>query len=235
MQTRHKATTLAAALLLLIAGAVPSQAEDVWGCEVPLFVQQGSIDANVMILFDNSGSMNHMLYHRDYDSNTVYAGAFDPVRNYFINGDGHYAPVNVPNRPAAAVETTPTALLVRSFNASGRYRGNYLNWIFYTATDEQRDWIPTWARIHVAQSVVADIIARSDRVRFGLTIFNFNDGGQVVAPCGTDKAQLIDTVLHIVGNSWTPLGETLEDVLDVDAVVLHRVIASRRTRSRIVR
>ena len=69
MRHLNPATGLVALLLL----TAPAAAQ--LGCEVPLFVQEGSIDANVMILFDNSGSMNEAMYHPDYDADVTWTGA----------------------------------------------------------------------------------------------------------------------------------------------------------------
>jgi type IV pilus assembly protein PilY1 len=212
MFTRH-AIRSGLVLLLLTSLAPGVLAQD---CEIPLFVQQGSVDANVMIVFDNSGSMNHAMHHPDYDPFTVYAGPYDANRTYYCYGDGEYAPNQVSGRPAGAWHSEPRVWLIRSYNQVGRYEGNYLNWLFYNADDDQRDWTyhNSTTRIRVAQNVVRDIIERSQRVRFGLTIFNFSSGGQVIAECGTDEDDLVDTVMHIEGNSWTPLGETMETVLN---------------------
>lgn len=205
-------------LALLLAALLITPAAAQFACEVPLFVQQGSIDANVMILFDNSGSMNEPVFHPDYHHETQWAGPFNSAQNYMINSDGMYAPINIPGRPAAANQVTPQAPLVRSFGSGsayrGRYVGNYLNWIYYHATDEQRATLPQVTLIMVAQDVVADIVDRSDRVRFGVTIFNGANGGTVIAPCGTDKATVIDQIRNITANAWTPLGESMETILN---------------------
>jgi len=207
--------TLALLTVCLLAVA-PASAQ--FECEIPLFVQQGSIDANVMILFDNSGSMNEAVFHPDYDASVDWTGPFNLNNTYFINADGPHAPINIPGRPAAANQATPLAPLVRSFGDGwafrGRYRGRYLNWIFYHATDEQRASLPQQTLIEVAKDVVIDIVDRTERVRFGITVFNFATGGTVIAPCGTDKASIITTISNITANSWTPLAEAMETVLD---------------------
>ncbi|MEZ4389180.1 MAG: PilC/PilY family type IV pilus protein [Candidatus Krumholzibacteriia bacterium] len=211
MQTRN--LTPLASLALLLALTAPLAAQD---CEVPLFVQQGTVDANVMILFDNSGSMNEVMFHPDFDRYTVYPGPFVSERMYYISSDGDYGPRNVPGRPSAANQTTPTVRMISGFHQQSRYVGNYLNWLFYNATDEQRAWTITnsTTRMHVAHEVVRDIIQRSERVRFGLAIFNYDNGGRIIAECGTSEADLVNTVMNIEGDSWTPLGESMEDVLD---------------------
>ncbi len=202
-------TMLMGGLALLLAGLLPAAAAAQAGCEVPLFVQQGSIDANVMILFDNSGSMNEAVFHPDYDPSIAWAGPFAQATSYYISTTGTYRPNTIPGRPAAANQNTPNAPLVRSDGQQGRYRGRYLNWIFFHATDEQRASLPQRTLIQDAKDVVIDIVDRTERVRFGVTIFNGDNGGLVVAPCGTDKASIITTISNISANSWTPLAESL--------------------------
>ena len=211
MNAYHIRRTTALALLLFTATTADAQTE----CEVPLFIQSGTVDANVMILFDNSGSMNEAMTHPDFDTYVTYAGPFERNRTYYIATDNNYSPRSVPGRPAAATQTTPLVYLVDSFNnQDGRYRGNYLNWLFYTATNAQRAAAPRICRIDVAHAVVSDIIARSEHVRFGLTRFNGETGGTIIANCGTNKTTLINTVNGIQADSWTPLGEAMETILN---------------------
>jgi len=149
---------LCGAALLMFGGAVPHALGQ--ACQTPLFVQEGSVEANVMILFDNSGSMNHAIHHPDYDPNTVYAGGYNSSSNYYVSKDG-YVVKNGGRK----------AYLVKSYNQSGRYEGNYLNWIFWHATEEQRDTLPRVTRIMVAHEVVSDIIANSEGVRSAMELW----------------------------------------------------------------
>ncbi len=70
--------------ILVLAGSVPAMAAP---CEIPLFVKQGLSGANVMILADNSGSMNAAMYDSRYNPNTVYSGNFSTNSTYFISSD----------------------------------------------------------------------------------------------------------------------------------------------------
>jgi type IV pilus assembly protein PilY1 len=212
---KTNACRLAAMVAAALAFATPVAAQD---CDVPLFIQSGTIDANVMILFDNSGSMNEAMTHPAFNTYTTYPGPFVRNTSYYIANDNNYTPKTIPGRPGGANQNTPTVYLYDSFNnQDGRYRGNYLNWLFYTATNEQRAWVSAAAnrrcRIDVAHAVVSDIISRSEHVRFGLTKFNGETGGTIVATCGADKTTLINTVNNIQADSWTPLGETMETIL----------------------
>jgi type IV pilus assembly protein PilY1 len=187
-------------------------------CEVPLFVKQGAVDANVMILFDNSGSMNEAMFHADYDPNVVYGGSggsttlrFVPGTIYNVGTDG----LRSAHSFIGALPSTPTAYLVNSdAGQNGRYYGNYLNWVYFNATATQRDAIPRVTRVQVAKLVTTDIIKRSRNVRFGLTRFNNDDGGTIVANCGADTVTLRKAVNLLAATTWTPTGETMEDILD---------------------
>lgn len=205
---------LAAAAMVLL-GAAAGSAQD---CEVPLFVKQGTVDPNVMILFDNSGSMNEAMFHPDYNPNIVYTGAngstttrFTPTTTYNVSTSGNRTPRNF----SASLPSTPSAYLVTSDRGqSGRYIGNYLNWVYFHATAAQRGAIPRFTRVQVAKMVMTDIIKRSRNVRFGLTRFNTDDGGTVVYNCGRDTTTLRQTINNIAATTWTPTGETLEDILN---------------------
>jgi type IV pilus assembly protein PilY1 len=182
-------------------------------CEFPLFIQQGSVDANVMFLFDNSGSMNEAIAHDAYDPNRRYTGTLDPDRTYYVASDGTYSRRSF----KTGAPTTPTAYLVDSDGTQdGRYFGNYLNWIFQYATSAQRSAIPRFTRIQMAKAAVNDIITNmSTNVRYG--VWNFNDdrpSTSALAPMGTDPATIISRVNAMEGDSWTPLGETMAAIAD---------------------
>ena len=199
-------TALVLAALLLPAAA--SLAQD---CEIPLFVQQGLQGANVMILADNSGSMNQAIYHLDYDPETSYSGNFNGAYDYYIASDGNRTPRNF----NYYWPSSPSILLVNSDNGEdGRYPGNYLNWMYFHATEAQRLTIPTVTRIQVLKVVLEDVIDTSQRLNFGLTTFNLYDGGNIIAKCGTNPTSIIATIRGLTANKWTPLGESLETILD---------------------
>lgn len=207
---RHGKTVFAISLALVAAtGALA------FDCEVPLFVQQGSLDANVMILLDSSGSMNSVVYHSDYDPGATYVGPFDETRDYYIWSEGEYRDWDISGHPGGMTGTT-AIWAIRGTDGPGRYIGNYLNWLFYHADDTQRSWTYTNSicRMQVARLVVREIIERSQRVRFGLMCFNFDDGGDLRAPIGTDQDDIIAEVMATAANDWTPLAESMEDVLD---------------------
>ncbi|TFG49048.1 MAG: hypothetical protein E4H38_05540, partial [Gemmatimonadales bacterium] len=156
-----------ALIILVLVALIPSLAP-AQGCEVPLFVQQNLTGANLMLLVDNSLSMNAATYHVGYDPGTAYSGRFNTESTYYVNTDGWRTPRNF----NWTWPSTPSAYLVNSDNGqNGLYSGNYLNWIFEHATDEQRDEIPRVTRIQVLKTVLSDLIYRSSRLRIGLTVF----------------------------------------------------------------
>ena len=77
------------AMAALTAPTAASAQED---CEVPLFVKQSSGGANLMVLADNSFSMNLAIPHEDYDKNVAWSGDFWTDAIYFVAQDGSYAP-----------------------------------------------------------------------------------------------------------------------------------------------
>lgn len=199
LDSRWKGALAAAVLSVVLAAPVGA----VMLCQTPLFIQEGAVDANVMILFDNSGSMNEAMYHADFDPFTVYSGPYGTETIYSVGSTGWYY-----------INGRYAYLVMAPGGYSGRYSGNYLNWIFYNATTEQREGIPRVTRMDVAHEVVYDIIDRSDNIRFGLANFYTSSGGYIRQECGSDKDDLLRAVTQIYGTTWTPLAETMEDVLD---------------------
>lgn len=198
---------LVAVLLSVLAPSVAPAQE----CQTPLFVQQSLLGANVMIMADNSGSMNTIVFHKGYDENIDYTGDFGTNTTYRISSDDFRSP----NSFNAAWPMFPIAYLVNSDGGQdGQYPGNYLNWIYYHATIVELIEVPKVTRIQVLKEVLADIVDRSEKLDFGVTIFNGQTGGTVIAPCGTPRDEIVTTIKGITANSWTPLGETLETVLD---------------------
>ncbi len=206
-----KRTRWPLALIVVLAVAVTAVMAPAQDCEVPLFVMQSMTGANVMILADNSGSMNEGVYSLDYDPNVVWSGNFSTGSTYFIGHSGNYAPDDF----SWGWPSSPSIYLVDSDNGQyGRYNGNYLNWMYFHATPTQRANIPAVTRIQVLKAVLNEIITRSQRLNFGLTIFQYDHGGSVIGDCGVNETSLHAQINGITANTWTPLGESMETVLD---------------------
>jgi type IV pilus assembly protein PilY1 len=208
--TRKK---LLPSLLIAVFIAVPlwtatTQAQG--SCETPLFLQQNSVDANVLLIFDSSGSMNDAMYHDAFNPQVTYSGSFDPATRYTVSYPGNYRPSDFDWRWT----NTVSAYLVNSdFGQPGGYLGNYLNWVYYNATSTQRAAIPVVTRIQVAKAAVNNIVLNAYNIRFGVMRFNGDAGGRLVAPMGTDPTTVAANVNSIAGEDWTPLAETLVSAL----------------------
>ncbi len=75
-------------------------------CTTPPFLTQ-AVAPNVLILLDNSGSMNEFAYKDTYNSTTRYYGYFDASSNYTYN----------------------TSLHAFEKSSTGKWNGNFLNWL----------------------------------------------------------------------------------------------------------
>ena len=206
-------SVVAASLVGAVVGVLSLQTAQAAVCELPLFIQQGNVDANIMFLFDNSGSMNEAIAHDAYDPTRRYTGTLNPDTDYNVNSSGTYSRRSF----KAGAPTTPTAYLVRSDGGqAGVYSGNYLNWVFQYATTVQRNSIPRFTRIQMAKAAVNDVINNmSSNVRYGVWTFNDrNPSSTPLASLGTAKATIISRVNSVVANGWTPLGETLAAIAD---------------------
>ena len=208
---RYVITTLLLGMIMsVLTIPIDTIAEEM--CEVPLFVMQNSGGANLMILADNSFSMNMVINHEGYDKDSVWPGEFDNDATYFVAKSGGFEPNDFNINYAAS----PTLYLVNSDNGEdGRYSGNYLNWLYYHATENQRNTAPTVTRIQVLKLVLNNIVDRSDQLRIGITVFQkSNDGGNIIGPIGKSHVALQAIISGITANAQTPTGESLESILD---------------------
>lgn len=194
------AFSLASLTLLLLAADARSQ------CDIPLVSQQVSTPPNVMIAMDSSGSMTTPMLHPDFDDATAWSGRFASASTYAVGATDLYAP----DQFFTGGETSPKVRLATGLHGrAARYEGNYLNWLYYHATDEQRADAPAVTRQEVQNAAVKYIMGQSGNLRFGITKFNGETGGTVVAPCGSSSAVLEAAVDNMVADGYTPLAETL--------------------------
>jgi len=209
---RTTASTLILAAILTASLWIPVSAQFARTCEVPLYIKQSSTDANVLILFDTSGSMNEIVHLPGYDPAVSYSGNFSSTRTYYASTDGWFEPQDF----SWTFPTTPSAYLVESDGGkSGQYPGNYMNWLYFHATAAQRALsIGHLTRIQTAKVAMSDVVSNVDNVRFGIWEFNGGSGGREVTSPTTNKATLLADINGRVGDSWTPLAEALEDMHD---------------------
>ncbi|MFQ5513572.1 MAG: pilus assembly protein [Myxococcota bacterium] len=186
-----------------------------------------SVPPNVMILFDNSGSMNHHLWDDDFDPNILYSSCLTPsatgTRTYF------FSPSNGSSFQASCKGQVRTIYTDTTTSSWTRYDYNYLNWLFQASTtsamlaDE-----PQQTRLQAAKQTINAVIdtvnpddpgepfGYHEKVRFGLAQFMSGSkpkGGFVKVPI-TDgnKTTVMSAISNMVGNTWTPLSETLVDI-----------------------
>ncbi len=202
-------TVLGLALVAMIATVSAGHAQyTTGGCDYPLFVASGVSDANIIILFDDSGSMNEAIYHPNFDPNATYSGGFCGDCMYYAGG-GTYT-----------INGRTADLTSSDGGQSGRYIGNYLNWIFWHASSAERASLPQVTRVQVAKVAVKQIIDENPAFRFGLSVFaddvTYNGTGNtgIYAPLGTNHATLKTDVDNIVAITSTPIAPTMLEVYD---------------------
>lgn len=198
---------LALAALLMAPVAAAAQ------CDIPLISQRISTPPNVMILLDSSGSMNGVMYHPDYDQKTLWSGGFDWDTNYKVSSAGTYTPSDFLS--SAGADTTTTAELVSGLHGrNGEYLGNYLNWVYFHATPEQRAAIPKVTRQQVANTAVKAVVNSAPGVRYGLARFNGDTGATILSNVGEGIAALETQVDAMVASGYTPTAEALVDIME---------------------
>ena len=194
--------------------------------DTPLTVST-SIDPNVMILIDNSGSMEHVIWHEDF----VEAGNYGNWRyrcgsNWCdLNEGSTYYPSNLGQstcnsgykRFRLGDSSTYKCLKIPQPNGSSstRYLGNYLRFLadtFANNTDLTQGQIPNDYRMNVAREVSKDLVQNTPGMRFGLSNFNNNQGGVIRADCGSGVSSMVSTIDTLTASTWTPLAESLYEV-----------------------
>ncbi|MFO7709687.1 MAG: PilC/PilY family type IV pilus protein [Desulfobacterales bacterium] len=220
---------LLAALLAtaLCAGALRADDTEIYGT-----VTNPDIEPNVLIIFDTSGSMattdvpgdpynpsaTYTCGSCSYSSNAVYYRRY----NYYT---GQYwwdlFTGSINNINCGSIKTALLSqgyaegyIYSTSFACGGStYRrlriGNYLNYIASGVGYSQ-------SRISVAKQVLTDLIATTDNVRFGMMVFNPDQGGRLVAPLdsvnnSSHRTALLSAVAGATPSGWTPLAETLAE------------------------
>jgi type IV pilus assembly protein PilY1 len=175
-------------------------------CNVPLVIGSAGADANVLILLDSSLTMNEALVSSAYNPGTRYSGNFSRTSSYDVSVSDSLTPRHF----NSTWPNTPKAYLVASDQGEpGTYTGNYLNWVYFTATAAQRAAIPVVTRIQASKAVVTTVLANITGCRFAIEIFNGSTGGNIIGPFGTSVATLQSLVNGVRANSYTPLAESM--------------------------
>ncbi len=208
------------AMILMVISTISGWADDT---EIYGTVTNPDLEPNILIVFDSSGSMStEDVPGTPYDPATVYAGSYstDAVyERYWSWGSWSFQwrvfADDVEDLNCTWIKDDLLAqgyaygrIYSSSYACGGSRRrlrmGNFMNY-------DESGIGETKSRIEVAQQVITDLVNNTTGVRFGLMKFNWDQGGQLVAPCGTDKSTLITEIGNINADGWTPLAETLAE------------------------
>ncbi|SCY68721.1 hypothetical protein SAMN05216233_11681 [Desulfoluna spongiiphila] len=209
MRIRH--TWWLVTLVLLISG--PALADDtaIYG------TQPVTLEPNVLIMFDNSGSMSTKdVPAEPYDSATVYSGAYETHAVYHRkNQNWKKLTDHVDNIVCEPVKNDlkengfdKDNLRTKDLTCGGNQRrmrtGNYMNY-------ENSSFSENRTRLSVAKEVVTGLLSDVTNVRFGLMVFHSSQGGYVRDTCGTTNSTISSHISGLTAETWTPLGETLAE------------------------
>lgn len=219
------------AAVLALTGVIASLAMAAVS-QIPLFLINTS-QPNIMILLDNSGSMNIIMQHAAFDPTASYSGGFDNDRTYYQTTNNGYHYISTGNdyirddKTGNFTRNGVTIKLPLPYDDT-RWSGSYLNWLFYHASSSQRSTVSTDAalqktRMQTARGVISNLVKSVSGVRFGLAKLNVDgydrfdnkltDGGGIVRTCGDLTSTNVDTSVNgISAETWTPLGEALSEV-----------------------
>ncbi len=220
MNNAIRKTLMATAVAGTLATAGPLQAEPLAISEIPLSVSS-SVQPNVMLLIDDSGSMD----------NIIWAEGFDPTVSYPYWGGGYWSSTSgnvhlssLPEYYGAGGNwfrgyRNGSYKYLRLPDPVGyentRYSGNYLNYLFSTYdnwTDLSDGDIPDDYRMNVARDVARQIVTETPGMRFGVSSFNYSQGGSIDAECGAPESELTDAIDDLYSSNWTPLAESFYEV-----------------------
>jgi type IV pilus assembly protein PilY1 len=190
--------------------------------DIDLYMASGQgVEANLLIMFDNSGSMNDEIQSYFYDPSTTY----DPLVVSQANRDKVYYRVygggwNLFANSIADV-ACPSARTPLTNN--GHYEGNTNsscsrtnrtlrtgNYRNYLASVGGSEFLP---KLTIAKRVMEDFLNTIHGVRIGMMVFNNSEGGRIHSTIRslneTTRNELINEVRSITADTWTPLAETL--------------------------
>jgi type IV pilus assembly protein PilY1 len=168
-----------------------------------------AVAPNVMLLIDNSGSMNNIIYAADFDPNINRPPARE-CNMFFglcygstaITGDSIFlsslATSGCTNGYNAFYNNSLTPLCIKlpdpAANGDTRYSANYIAYVVGLANGQKTDFstsnspIPIESRISVARSVSSSLVNANRTLRIGLATFNAatsnnrGNGGYIAIP-----------------------------------------------------
>lgn len=213
-------------LFLCLLSAVPCFAHD-----TDLYMSSGEgVEPNILIIFDNSGSMNDEVQAYFYDPGVTY----DPLAVSTANKDKVYYRNRwnswvlfrdtIAEVPCVAAQTALTHQGHYEGSTSSNCRsdsrtlrtGNYRNYLASIGGDE---YLP---KLTIAKRVINDFLNTVNGVRLGVMVFNNvkyvngiseTEGGHIQSTIksltDSNRTQLTNDINAIYADTWTPLAETL--------------------------
>ncbi len=239
---------IAVTVMLLLP--VSSNAFDQFVGDTAIYgISTATVQPNVLIILDNSGSMGGTIDvdpGAAYDPATVY-----PVTQSCNKGDDNCLTNKVYKDKKGKGEWTdyiPDYTTIsctnakNSFSSTGMYNGklqtsgtcsknkssyaigNYINWLAQSGGTSRE-------KMAVAKEVITDLVNATYGVKFGVMLFNTNEGGHILGTSDsygwsgyeghvkdmdaiytgttTNKTALLNSIANVSPTTWTPLAETL--------------------------
>jgi type IV pilus assembly protein PilY1 len=186
-------------------------------------VTSADVPPNILIMFDNSISMNETTSGILYDPSNTYPFVVTdyPTKVYYKTGGGNWN-VYRDSIDLVTCDSVKTALQSYGFY-TGKMRfsssecgttnnvnlntGNYLNYMQLTGGPADKP------KLGLAKGIIQSYINTTDGVRFGAMIFNYNEGGHLLKEIkdmtAQNRADLHAAIGGLNGDTYTPLAETL--------------------------
>jgi type IV pilus assembly protein PilY1 len=189
-------------------------------------VTSTEVPPNVMIMFDNSISMNELVSGVLYDPNTTYPLVVTdyPDKVYYRTGGGSWNVYrdSIDGVNGVICDSVKTALQSYGFytgkisfsssacgttNNVNLNTGNYLNYMQVTGGPADKP------KLGLAKGIIQSYINTTEGIRFGTMIFNYNEGGHLLREIkdmtSQNRADLHAAIGGLAGDTYTPLAETL--------------------------
>jgi len=188
--------------------------------DTDLYMSSGEgVEPNILIMFDNSGSMNEEVATRNYDPAITYDPLAVPISDSGIvyrrsGGSWIFFANSIADVVCADAQTalTNNGHYEGGTNASCRgtnrtlRTGNYRNYIASGGDMSE-------PKLTIAKRVITDFLNTVNGVKIGAMVFNTEQGGRihttVKSLTESNRTQLITDINAIVASTWTPLAETL--------------------------
>ena len=189
--------------------------------DTDLYTASGAgVEPNILIMFDNSGSMAGTVRAYFYDPATLYDPIVVPQANrntvYYQSGNNWKLFKNsIAEVPCANARTALTNKGMfqgnTNMNCDSQNRtlrtGNYRN---YLASVGGTEYV---TKLSIAKTVIKNFLDAITGVRVGVMVFNTSEGGHIQSAIttltDTGRTQLKHDIDDIDAETWTPLAETL--------------------------